>query len=236
LLKRWRAAGIRCSNYIDDFIFFASTVEEAERFRALVLRDLTELGWFISPAKCMLKPGTMVEYLGLVFCSLPEPHVRVPRAKLARAQALFQGVLKKAAEVGPRGVAAGQVRTKGHTLASALGFLQSLNLAAALVLLFTRELYACMHTLPRVEQGWFEYGHLVVLSHAAIAECEFWRACISRWNGFVLRPQAVSWALYTDGCGDGFGAMVHRVVNRTVEPPIAALSGSWEHTCVLYSI
>jgi hypothetical protein len=46
----------------------------------------------------------------------------------------------------------------------------------------------------------------------------------------VLRPLAVSRVIYTDGCGDGFGAMVHRVVNRRVEPAVAALSGSWEHT------
>uniref|UniRef100_A0A383WKW3 Reverse transcriptase domain-containing protein n=1 Tax=Tetradesmus obliquus TaxID=3088 RepID=A0A383WKW3_TETOB len=228
LLKRWRAMGIRCSNYIDDFIFFAASLEEAERIRAQVLRDLTALGWFISPGKCMLQPGTMVEYLGLVFCSLPEPHVRVPHKKLERAQALFQGVLRKEAAVGPAGVAAGQVRTQGHTLAVALGFLQSLKLAVAVVPLFTRELYACLNTLPRVGDGCFEYGSTVVLSVGALAECRFWQACTGRWIGYVVRPVAISRVVYTDGCGDGFGAMVHRVVNRRVEPAVEALAGSWE--------
>lgn len=231
LLKRWRAMGIRCSNYIDDFIFFAASVEEAERVRALVLRDLSDLGWYISPGKCMLQPGTMVEYLGLVFCSLPEPHVRVPHHKLQRAQALFQGALRKAAAVGPEGVAAGKVRTTGHTLAAALGFLQSLRLAVAVVPLFTRELYACLNTLPRVgERGYacFEYGSTVVLSEGALEECKFWRACTVRWNGFVVRPVAISRVIYTDGCGDGFGSMVHRVLNRLVEPADMAVAGSWE--------
>jgi hypothetical protein len=236
LLKRWRSRGIRCSNYIDDFIFFASSLEEALRIRALVLGDLTELGWYISPAKCMLKPGTMVEYLGLVFCSLPEPHVRVPHGKVAKAQELFRGVLRKAAKVGEQGVAAQQVVMRGHKLAAALGFLQSLRLAVALVPLFTRELYACMNSLPRVAQGWFEYGHPVTLSPAAVAECEFWSACINRWNGFVVRPATVSRVLYTDGSGDGFGAMVHRVTNRSIEPAVAVASSSWEHTVSVDSV
>ena len=98
--------------------------------RAMVLADLTRLGWFISPAKSMLQPGTMVEYLGLVFCSLPEPHVRIPEHKVAKARRLFDGVLGKAGEVGPDGVEAGRVRTTGFHLSRALGFLQSIKLAS----------------------------------------------------------------------------------------------------------
>jgi hypothetical protein len=29
MVKSWRARGIRCTNYIDDFIFFASSLREA---------------------------------------------------------------------------------------------------------------------------------------------------------------------------------------------------------------
>lgn len=82
LVKRWRRQGIRCSNYIDDFIFFAPSMEEALRIRGIVLADLSRLGWFISPKKSMLRPGTAVKYLGLVLCSLPVPHVRVPTDKV----------------------------------------------------------------------------------------------------------------------------------------------------------
>jgi hypothetical protein len=82
LLKRWRAQGVRCSIYIDDFIFFASSMQRALEIPGpMVLADLTRLGLFISPGKSMLVPGTMIKYLGLVFCSLPEPHVRLPRTR-----------------------------------------------------------------------------------------------------------------------------------------------------------
>jgi len=219
---------VRCSNYIDDFIFFASSMRRALEIRAMVLADLTRLGWFISPGKSMLIPGTMIEYLGLVFCSLPEPHVRLPHAKLLRAQHLFDGVLKKAAEVGEQGVQAGLVRTTGTHLVKALGYLQSLRLAVAVVPIFTRELYDCLNQLPKVAEGWFEYGSLVVMTEAAVEECRFWQRCISRWNGFVVAPVTVTRVVYTDGCGEGFGGLVHRVLARKEEPAFQLLAGSWE--------
>jgi hypothetical protein len=68
-------------------------------------------------------------------------------AKLLRAQHLFDGVLKKAAEVGEHGVQAGLVRSTGTHLVRALGYLQSLRLAVAVVPMFTRELYDCLQVL-----------------------------------------------------------------------------------------
>ena len=223
LLQRWRAKGVRCSNYIDDFIFFASSRRQALEIRAMVLADLQQLGWFISPGKCMLNPGTMVKYLGLLFCSLPSPHLRIPAEKVSRVEASFTGILRAAEGT------EGPVRVKGHKLCSVLGFLQSLRLAVALVPVFTRELYACMSSqLPRDLQGCLEYGQEVELSQAALQECRLWVHCIARWNGFVIQPQHVSRVLYTDGSGGGYGAMLHRVTSRQVEPAIQVMSGVWE--------
>jgi hypothetical protein len=228
LLQRWRAKGVRCSNYIDDFIFFAPTLARALELRAMVLADLTALGWFISPGKSMLQPGTMVEYLGLVFCSLPEPHIRVPEQKVAKVTGLFKGVLRKAAEVGAEGVAKGMVRTTGTHLAKALGFLQSIKLAVPLVSVLMRELYSCLNRLPKDEDGAFVYPNLVPLTGAAVEECRFWKSALPRWNGFAVARVAVSRVLYTDGCADGFGALVHRVLGRAEEEADQLLGGSWE--------
>ncbi len=192
---------MRCSNYIDDFIFFAATREEALRVRKVVLADLTRLGWFISASKSMLGPGTFVKYLGLVFCSLPVPHVRVPQDKVRRVEQSFAGVLKQRA----RGQA---VYMRGHTLSSVLGFLQSLRLAVPLVPVFTRELYSCMGTLPKSEEGWFELGESVLLGAVALAECELWAKRIRHWNGFVIPPVKVSRVpLYRAALQSGFTLM-----------------------------
>lgn len=61
------------------------------------------------------------------------------------------------------------MRMQGHKLAAAPGFLQSLQLAVALVPKFTRELYyatqyACMNRLPRVGQWYFGYGSVVSIT------------------------------------------------------------------------
>jgi hypothetical protein len=229
LLECWRAQGMRCSNYIDDFIFFAPSREEALRIRAMVLRDLARLGWFISANKSMLQPGTMVKYLGLVFCSLPQPHVRVPPEKVQRVREAFAGVVRRAAT----GAA---VCMQGRSLASVLGFLQSLQLAVSLVPVFTRELYACMAQLPRSPEGWYVFGHKAVLSEAAVAECRLWAACIQRWNGFLVAPVHVSRVVYTDGCSGGFGGLVHRVLGRRVEPAVQSMSGTWEATMSVDSV
>lgn len=223
LLQRWRAKGVRCSNYIDDFIFFASSMQQALAIRAMVLADLQAAGWYISPSKSMLVPGTMVKYLGLLFCSLPRPHLRVPVEKVERVKASFRGILN-AGEAKD-----GSVTVRGETLCSVLGFLQSLRLAVALVPVFTRELYLCMNSqLPRDLLGVMEYGQAVTLSRAAVKECALWAGCIERWNGFVVQPQYVSRVLYTDGSGGGYGAMVHRVSSRVIEPALDILSGAWE--------
>jgi hypothetical protein len=51
------------------------------------------------------------------------------------------------------GVQAGQVRTLGQHLAQALGFPQALRLAVLVLPVLTRELYLCLHQLPRLWEG-----------------------------------------------------------------------------------
>lgn len=220
LVKRWRQEGIRCSNYIDDFIFFAPSLDEALRIREVVLRDLSRLGWFLSPKKSMLRPGTAVRYLGMVLCSAPVPHVRVPQDKVQHLCESMRQIVRRAL-VGP-------VVVKGKTLASVLGFLQSFRVAVPVVSLFTRELYTCLNALPRTEEGYFSYGASLALSSPAVAECRFWYRHLGAWNGFVLPPKAVSRVLYTDASGQGFGGLVHRVLNRRMEPAVALQAGVWE--------
>jgi hypothetical protein len=96
LVKRWRTEGARCSNFIDDFICAARPAEVAA-VRGMMLRDLDWLGIYISPSKSMLNPGTLVQYLGVVLCTAPVPHVRMPDAKIVKLKyALHRILLRKA--------------------------------------------------------------------------------------------------------------------------------------------
>lgn len=202
LLKRWRGMGIRCSNYIDDF-FFAAKPVDIVGVRQRVLADLTQAGWYISAAKCMLEPGTMVKYLGFEVCSLPVPHVRVPAPKIAKLRESFRGILRRAQLLPAAGVAAdvgsedceaigSGVRVRGRTLARLLGFLQSCRVAIPIVAVATKALQGCVTALPHGQQGWLDYGSFAELSEAALLECQFWYHRVSLWNGAVLKPGSVS--------------------------------------------
>lgn len=194
----------------------------------------------------MLQPGTMLQYLGLVVCSVPVPHVRVPAKKIEALGESFRGILRRVqmlpddreeaqmyggpveVESGEIEVVGGLVRVKGRTLARLLGMLQSFKIAIPLVAAATKALYACVAHLPHNDQGWLDYGAVAELTPAAVLECKFWYNRIVVWNGAAVRPRTVSRVLYTDGSGQGFGGVIHRVQSRVMEPALQLDAGFWE--------
>jgi hypothetical protein len=254
LVKRWRLQGTRCSNYIDDFAFLVQP-GEVEKERTMVLRDLQDLGLFVSIEKSMLQPGTMAKYLGVLLCTVPIPHLRMPDAKVVKLrdalrriiakapvelrqsqQAQQWGVAVRVEVVGDQEEGDGEVmmegvgvRVKGRTLARLLGLLQFFKVAVPMtVALFTKELYTCLNMLPLSKDGWLDFDQSVVLSGEALLECFFWYHKVKVWNGFAVRPRTVSRVLYTDGSGSGYGGVLHRVLSRQMEPATQLVSGVWE--------
>jgi len=229
LLTMWRRDGIRCSNFLDDFIFFAHTLEEAVALRARVLADMTAAGWFLSPAKCMLKPGTRVVYLGYEFCSLPVPHLRVPHHKVMAFREQLRPVLRRYQEALQRGgTQVSPIRMQGVTLAALVGKLQSFRLAIPVVSLLTRALYSCLNQLPLQPDATRNFQAFVSLTPAALAECQFWVSRLQAWNGCALTPVTVSRVLYTDASAAGFGGLVHRVLGRELEPATLEVAEYWD--------
>lgn len=68
----------RCTGYTDDFVCFACSMEEALKFRNLVLADLKKFGWRLSVTKSRLVPGQMTRHLSFILCSVPCVTVAVP--------------------------------------------------------------------------------------------------------------------------------------------------------------
>ncbi len=83
----------------------------------------------------MLEPDQCLTYLGMEFCPLPAPHLRVPKDKLQRAKESVRGILRR---VRPSGGAAAdggsdrRVTLKGCTLLKVLGLFQSFGHAIPL--------------------------------------------------------------------------------------------------------
>jgi hypothetical protein len=171
----------------------------------------------------MLQPGRRVVYLGVVFCSFPVPHLRVPGAKVQRLREQLRPILRRANANPDQPVVVG-----GRTLASLLGFLQSFRLSIPIVALFSRELYGVLGQLPLSEEGYLQFHEQVALSPAALAECRFWYQHLRAWNGAELPQVAVSRVLYTDASGQGFGGLVRRVLDRREEPAAMLQAGAWE--------
>lgn len=230
LLTKWRREGVRCSNFLDDFIFFAHSLEEAIRLRTRVLADMTALGWFLSPAKCMLRPGTRLIYLGYEFCSLPVPHLRVPHAKVMAFREQLRPVLRRYRQaLQEGGIQVSPVSMRGVMLAALVGKLQSFRLAVPVVPLLTRALYACLNQLPLQPDSTRDFQAFVHLTTEALEECQFWVSRLSAWNGCALTPVTVSRVLYTDASTQGFGGLVHRVQGRQMGPAVLQISEYWDN-------
>lgn len=64
------------TDYIDDFIFFARSKEEAETLRDRILADLDTFGFRLNLSKTCLTPAQAVTYLGFELHSNPVAAVR----------------------------------------------------------------------------------------------------------------------------------------------------------------
>ena len=216
MLAYWRAQGIRVSNYIDDFIFFAASYEEAVALRNRVLRDMAMFGWHISLSKSLLNPAQRVLYLGFIFCSVPMCHIYVPAAKIAALKALLISRHE-----------AGKLLS-GLDIARITGTLQSMRFAMSPVNLFTRALYRWQALLPRNAEGHFVFSARLPLSAPAVLELRFWHKQLAAWNGATLTAGTFSRILYTDASGSGWGGLVQRVLSRTEEPAQLVASQLWD--------
>ena len=220
MLAYWRAQGVRVSNYIDDFIFFAASYEEAIALRDRILRDMAMFGWHISLSKSLLNPAQRVLYLGFMLCSVPMCHIYVPAAKIVSLRALLSKTLRRHA--------AGKLLS-GFDIAKVTGTLQSMRFAMAPVNLFTRALYRWQSLLPRDAQGYFVFSHRLPLSAPAVLELQFWERQLAAWNGACLTAGTFSRVLYTDANGSGWGGLVQRVLSRTEEPAQLIASQQWDY-------
>ena len=219
MLAYWRRQGIRCSNYIDDFLFAAATREEALRLRDQVLRDMIRFGWFISFSKSLLEPGQLAAYIGFEFITLSQPIVRVPARKITYLLALIARMLEQHAQ---------RRRIPGLDMARIAGHLQSMRFAMPPVNLFTRAMYEWMGSLPLHTVAGLNYAARLPLTAAAVLELQFWQQQLPTWNGVAIQQSPFTRVLYTDASAQRWGALVQRVSERREEPAHMLASHEWE--------
>jgi hypothetical protein len=104
--------------------------------------------------------------------------------------------------------------------------------------MMTSQLYRELEQLPHSEGGkYMIYGESLILTETALLELEFWYQSVEAWNGYAMRPRTVSFVLYTDASGAGYGGLARRVPERRVEPALVMVTaGKWEPGAVTHSV
>ena len=227
MLAYWRRQGIRCSNYIDDFLFLAASLAEALAMRDRVLRDMIRFGWYVSFTKSLLQPGQSAAYIGFEFISSPQPIVRVPARKVAAVLALISSALTLHAQ---------GKRIQGLVIARIAGHLQSMRFATSPVNLFTRAMYSWLGSLPSQLGSGVDYMVRRPLAPAAALELQFWQAQLPMWSATAITQPPFTRVLYTDASQQGWGGLVQRVTARREEPAHLLASHQWEWVASVHSV
>ena len=221
-----RMQGIRCCFYIDDIIFFASSMQEACRVRESALELFHTLGFHVSWAKSLLKPGQLIRHLGMDLSSV-DVSVWVPEDKVMRLKQLAGDLLQRSVST-----------VSGREVATVVGILGSFRIAVPAALILSRGLMRTLAQLPVVQENWEsmsgwevrDYEGEVKLSALAKAELRFWIEGIWKIRGTRTREVA-STVSFVDACPEGAGAVVARrfSAGTGVEWKIQDLrAGAWE--------
>lgn len=224
MIARWRGMGIRCTSFIDDFLFFAGSLQEALNIRAQVLGDLERMGWFVSVKKSFLKPGQIIGHLGFVLCSVPGVTIAVPEVK--------QKNLRK--DIG-RLVDRTQAFCTGKEIAVIAGRLQSMRIALPVVGMLTRSLYGGLSTLfvggEDGEPRWMDFSAMMEITKEIRAELVFWKNFGLAWTGRRLDQNPLALVLYTDASQSGYDGVLRRLEGRVEEnePALIDCEGNWEN-------
>jgi hypothetical protein len=210
LLRKWRAAGHRCTGYIDDSLHAHQTATGLRHFQTtLVLPDLVKCGFILSQEKCELTPSTCKKYLGMMVNTSLRV-LQVPDSKRTRFLTAVQDA---------------QRGTRVHVklLQHITGSLAAMSWAfGPIVRLYTRFLNAAISQARHPRDS-------VPLSAEALAELHFWEISFDQFNGHkqLWSPSFVHTIIHTDASGTntfsfgGWGAWT------TLNGDVAVAMGRW---------
>lgn len=190
-----RREGIRVLPYLDDFLFVASSQDEALHNRKIVGDLLIRLGLSRNESKGMWDPAQVVIHLGIGVDSVKNLFF-VPEDKLA--------ILRRAA-VSLLAYAKSHRRWVHHArLESFVGLAMSLTLALRQVKTYTRSLYDALSARANRLAD-------CRLSGQALSDLQWFADLDQTWNGLPIVPHPPSVVLTTDASDFGWGAFVPRV-------------------------
>ena len=192
-LRGNKQKGIRLLPFLDDFLFLASSREQALLDRDRVEQLLTSLGLARNLKKGVWEPTQTLEHLGLEVDTLLG-EFRAPQSKLQQISLLAKTVLCRASR-DKRWVPV-------KLLAQLAGKAQFLYLAIPAARFYLREL----HNVASTRQNW---SSRVKLTNQAWRDLEWWKQVPSRNNRKSMFRNIETAYLHTDSSGYGWGAVLN---------------------------
>ena len=189
LVRYWRARGLRILVYLDDGLCAVSGEQSAKRASQLVQHTLSEAGFVTHQTKSNWQPSQRLVWLGFVV-DVSLGQIEVPKEKIE----VLCSAIHSASQA---------KHIRARNLASIVGKIISMGLAFGPVCRFmTRSLYTVLES--RI--AWCD---VVILSHEALEELEFWSHGLEGYNAQPIwhTPSAVR-VVYSDASETGYGGYV----------------------------
>jgi len=194
--------------YLDDFIQCNQSASVLKLEGATTSRLLENLGWLLSPTKCMLNPSQCAVVLGFIIDTV-HMLARIPPKKLD----LLKGELS-------RTLARARVSTLTlRQLARTVGMLRSNSYAVRNTGAKLLEMQHVVRFNSRLSLPW---DCVVPIPQVVLLELQFWLYSIDSWNGRSFAPFNANVVITTDASETGWGS---QVISPVVRSPAA--QGSW---------
>lgn len=177
--RHFRAKGFRLIQYVDDWLFIASSMEEALKMQEYVLLKFRQLGLTVNYDKSMLKPATVTEFLGFEI-DTDANTIKITKLRKDKIVTQAKQLLQKL-KVNMRSLA----QFTGRIISGAFAF-------GRVALLHCRAMFHVMklqlvetvsdmwHQIQKVKRAW---RGQVELTTEAKEEIKFWQENITKFNG-----------------------------------------------------
>lgn len=184
LLRWWRAHGIRCTGFIDDFLFGHQSFKACEVIRIRVLSDALSGGVIMNMVKTSGMPTQVESYLGVIVDTV----AGVLRIGETKKLALLSDIRKLLSQRSP--LARVLSRVAGQIGAMRWSF-------GRISMLMTSHMHRVIASVPNLK--WH-----VRLSAECIEELEFWQTSFEKYNGHgrIWQPPFAH-TVHVDASGKG---------------------------------
>lgn len=190
IITLFRQKGIQCSNYLDDFTFFAESVQVAIQQTTAAKNILTYLGFSINTKKSMLIPNTSCKILGFLLNSV-EMKIVLPNDKKQKIHLAIQKIRLQTNI---------QIRLFAQFIGQLVSVSPAIKYSPIYIKNIEREKFLALQKTNN------DYDSVMVLNHRVLKDdLDWWDKNIFQGSE-EIRQDTYDIVIYTDASLTGWGA------------------------------